>query len=203
LLRHRVHVRIALVCAAALTLGLGGCKNSAGVLQDNNEGGWFSKPLDVFAKPDWARPADNKNVQLSPNAPVGPDDLVGADGSCAAAAAPAQTGAVPAAGETPATARAAVEPGQGLEPGNAPLIGGIALGMTECDAVRRAGMATNVSIGADEKGERKTVLTYLTGNWPGIYTFNSGRLKVVDRAPEPPKPAKPAPKKKPKTAAQQ
>jgi hypothetical protein len=53
-------------------------------------------------------------------------------------------------------------------------------------------------------GERKVVLTYLSGPWPGIYTFTGGRLNVVDRAPEQPKPAKAAPKKKkpvqPKTA---
>jgi hypothetical protein len=74
--------------------------------------------------------------------------------------------------------------------------GGIALGMTECQAVQRAGTPNNVSIGAGEKGERKVVLTYLSGPWPGIYTFSGGRLNVVERAPEQPKPAKPAAKKK-------
>jgi hypothetical protein len=47
------------------------------------------------------------------------------------------------------------------------------------------------------------VLTYLAGPWPGIYTFDSGRLKVVDAAPVQEK--KPEPKRKPvkrvKTAA--
>ena len=61
----------------------------------------------------------------------------------------------------------------------------------------RAGSPNNVAIGAGEKGERKVVLTYLSGPWPGIYTFNDGRLKIIDRAPEQPKPAKAAPKKKP------
>jgi hypothetical protein len=60
--------------------------------------------------------------------------------------------------------------------------GGIALGMTECQAVQRAGSPSNVAIAAGEKGERKVVLTYLSGPWP---------------APEQPKPAKAAPKKKP------
>ncbi len=83
--------------------------------------------------------------------------------------------------------------------------GGIALGMTECQAVQRAGSPNNVAIGAGERGERKVVLTYLSGLWPGIYTFNDGRLKSIERAPEPPKPAKAPPKKKkpvkPKTAS--
>ena len=72
--------------------------------------------------------------------------------------------------------------------------------MTECEAVRRAGQPSNVSIGAGDKGARKVVVTYLGGQWPGIYTFNSGRLQEIDAAPEQPKPAKPAPKKNPKRA---
>ena len=86
-------------------------------------------------------------------------------------------------------------------------MGGVALGMSECDVVRRAGLATNVNVGAGDKGERKVVLTYLTGPWPGIYTFGDGRLREVNRAPEPPAPPKAPPKKgnakkpiKPKTA---
>jgi len=75
--------------------------------------------------------------------------------------------------------------------------GGIALGMTECEAVRRAGQPSNVTITAGDKGARKVVLTYLGGAFPGIYTFNSGRLQEVDAAPEQAKPVKP-PKKAPK-----
>jgi len=81
----------------------------------------------------------------------------------------------------------------GLQPEGAPgapVLGGIALGMTECQAVRRAGHPSRVSIGTAGKGERKVVLTYLAGPWPGIYTFQSGRLKVIDAAPEQPKPVK-------------
>jgi hypothetical protein len=70
--------------------------------------------------------------------------------------------------------------------------------MTECQTVQRAGTPSNVAISAGEKGERKVVLTYLSGPWPGIYTFAGGRLKVVERAPEQPKPAKAEPKKTPK-----
>jgi hypothetical protein len=84
--------------------------------------------------------------------------------------------------------------------GARPAIGGIALGMTECEAVRRGGQPSNVTIGAGDKGARKVVLTYLSGPWPGIYTFASGRLQEIDAAPVQPKPAKPAPKKNRKRA---
>ena len=97
----------------------------------------------------------------------------------------------------------------GVEP-TAPLVmGGIALGMTECQAVQRAGLPGNVAISASERGERKVVLTYLTGVWPGIYHFSDGRLKEIVRAPAPPEPVKPVKKQKakkpvkPKTATSQ
>ncbi len=87
-------------------------------------------------------------------------------------------------------------PAPGMEMGSPQVVGGISLGMSECDAVRRAGQPNNVNIGAGDKGERKVVLTYLTGTRPGIYTFDAGRLKVIDRAPEPPAPPPKATKKK-------
>ena len=200
------HFRIALACAAALAVC--GCKNSAEVFRDQNDGGWFSKPVNMFAKPDWARPTTN-SVNLGPQGPVGAEDMVSADGRCAMPAATnAQASEAPAASE-PAPADQAATPAaaspnpgmQRLEPasGPPPVAGGIALGMTECQAVQRAGTPSDVAISGDQKGERKVVLTYLSGPWPGIYTFVGGRLNVVERAPEQPKPA--APKKTPKKKA--
>jgi hypothetical protein len=228
-LRRRAVCSIALVCAAALAVAA--CKNSAGVFQDTNEGGWFSKPMDVFAKPDWARPVNGQGtVQLGPSGPVAPEELVSADGRCGVPVVEAPPAAAPAAAPEPerpadrpvgsiagdlASAPMPVSatpnptPAPPEQPPGAPqIVGGVALGMSECDVVRRAGLPGNINIGAGDKGERKVVLTYLTGTWPGIYTFDSGRLKVVDRAPEPPAPPKPPAKKKnakkpvkPKTAA--
>jgi hypothetical protein len=112
-------------------------------------------------------------------------------------------------GPPPAPMPVSVKPSDRLEiqpQVKTPVMGGIALGMTECQAVRRAGQPANVSVGAGDKGARKVVLTYLSGPWPGIYTFDSGRLQVIEAAPVPDKPAKPAPKKRlkkkpaPKTA---
>src|SRR3974390_2128229 len=217
--RFRARPKIALICAAVLAAGVGGCKNSAQVLQDNNEGGWFSKKVDLFAKPEWAVTSDDKTASLGPSGPVGANELVGSDGRCATAEQPpalsAETQRSPndrkagaMAGDLAnvrATALAA-NTGAGLpvvDPGTPQIAGGIALGMTECDTVRRAGPPGNVSISAGEKGERKVILTYLTGTWPGIYHFSDGRLKEIDRAPAPPEPVKKQkPKKtvKPKTA---
>jgi len=107
------------------------------------------------------------------------------------AGAPMPVGAAPPARPAP--------PPDRLEPeaaAAAPVFGGgVALGMTECQVVRRAGAPNSINIGADEKGERKVMMSYLAGSWPGIYQFQSGRLKEVEAAPEPAKPAKPVRKK--------
>src|ERR1700741_2584546 len=154
------HFRIALACATALAVC--GCKNSAEVFQDQNDGGWFSKP--VFAKPDWAKPT-TAGVSLGPQGPVGAEDMVSADGRCAvpagtnAQASEAPAPPEPAPADQAATA-AAASPNpalQKLEPasGPPPVAGGIALGMTECQAVQRAGTPNDVAISGDQKGERK------------------------------------------------
>jgi len=204
--RRRVYLSIAFACTAALAVA--GCKNTAQVFEDQNDGGWFSKPF--IAKPDWAR-ASTGNVSLGPQGPVGPDDMVSTEGQCAApAAALAQSSEAATASGGPAATQAAAAPNSGLqrlETTSAPLVtGGIALGMTECQAVQRAGTPSNVAISTGDRGERKAVLTYLSGPWPGIYTFSGGRLNVVERAPEQPKSAKPTakktPKKKPANTAQ-
>jgi hypothetical protein len=67
-----------------------------------------------------------------------------------------------------------------------PVAGGIALDMTECQVVRRAGHPESLQISTDVHGERNVVLTYIHGERPGIYHFVAGRLKVIERAPEPP-----------------
>jgi hypothetical protein len=193
--RQSAFSSLALLCVLGLATILGGC--SAGLderrrtAEAKSDGGWFSKSVDIFAKPEWASAGSTKNIELGPKGPVGAEELVNADGSCAPEAVQASAAAMPAG-----DLAGAPMPGAG-DSGAPPVLGGIALGMTECQAVRRAGTPGNVAISADDKGERRVVLTYLNGPWPGIYTFSAGRLKVVERAPEPPKPVKPAPKKKP------
>jgi len=215
--RHRIRFGIVLACATALMVA--GCKNSTEIFQDQNDGGWFSKSFDLLGKPDWARPTAS-TVNLGPQGPVAPEDMVSADGQCGAPPALAQV-PEPAAAQpppadravgsvagdlagapNPAVTQASASSDIGLHrletPSPPPVAGGIALGMTECQAIQRAGTPSNVAISATEKGERKVILTYLSGRWPGIYTFAGGRLKVVEVAPDQPKPVKPVPKKTPK-----
>jgi hypothetical protein len=64
--------------------------------------------------------------------------------------------------------------------------GGIALQMTECDVVRRAGPPDDLEVGATPGGERAIVLKYLRGPRAGIYRFAGGRLVSIERAPDAP-----------------
>jgi hypothetical protein len=113
-------------------------------------------------------------VQTAELRPVTAQDLVGPQGQCA--------GGGPDAGASQ---------------------GGIALQMTECEVVRRAGTPENVELGTTDRVERAVTMTYAGGPRPGIYRFAAGRLYAIERgqepAPEPPKAKKP-PAKKPKSA---
>jgi len=136
------------------------------------------KPETLLRKPDWATFSGGKNDFVL--RPVTAADLVNATGQCA--------GEGGQAGNDTSTA------------GAAPVAGGIALQMTECDVVRRAGPVEKIDFGSDDRGERVVTLTYLRGPWPGIYRFAGGRLVSIERAstapPAPPK-AQKAPVKKP------
>lgn len=186
----------AALVAAATTLS--GCSNSDMFSAQGAEQ-WFSKPFTSFSKQDWAIASTGKD----PNAlrPLTPEDYVDASGRCAAPA-PVAAPADPAAAAQPAAsgAQAAVP----AEPGAPTVAGGIALLMSECEVVARAGAPERVALGSNASGDRTAVLTYGGGPWPGIYHFTGGRLSEIDAAPHVDKP-KPAPRKrapaKPKTAA--
>jgi hypothetical protein len=156
---------------------------------------WFSRPGRLFiSNVSIAAPP------LTPNRPLTPDDYVSAEGACPGMAPP---------GGPPADANAMTEgPAAGSPPpAPAPQGGTVALGHTECDVVRGIGAPDSVNISAAPGGGRVAVVTWLHGARAGIYTFNSGRLSSVERAPdaEPlPRAAKPTkPKKKPQAAAAQ
>ncbi len=145
-------------------------------------------------------PSMTAPVVVDENKPVAADELVDAQGNCAST--PMASAAPPA----PATAEAAGNDPVTMPVNPALAVGGIALGMTECDVVKRAGPPEKVAIGQNERGERTLSLTYLHNTRPGIYNFTAGRLATMERVDEPPpppkaKPGKPAkPKPKPKTA---
>jgi hypothetical protein len=109
------------------------------------------------------------------------EELVDGEGRCASS---------PMASAAPATEGAGADP---ITTPTNPAIatGGVGLGMTECDVVKRAGPPEQVTIGTNERSERTLTLTYTKNVRPGIYNFVAGRLVSIERAPEPPPPPKP------------
>lgn len=170
---------------------LAGCANSRDLLPDMTQSKLFPSSVRLFSSSDTTAAQKAPDIDLSFSKPAGPDDLVDAAGQCSAAA---------TAAASPSSAPPAAAPAAGAKPSSPssatlPLAaGGVALGMTECAVVSRAGPPSRVEIGSGEGGARRAVLTFQTGPWPGIYTFQNGRLKVVDEIPNL-KPAKPARKK--------
>jgi hypothetical protein len=129
-------------------------------------------------RPDWMSFSGHKE-EFSLR-PAGPEDLVSPDGQCAAAV---QAQSADQSGDLPP----------------ALVQGGVALQMTECDVVRRAGHPEGIEFGTNPRGERTVVLTYMSGPRPGIYRFAAGRLQSIERGPEPapaPRQQKAAAKKK-------
>jgi len=158
-----------LIAVAAVGCALVACSSDLGL----NNVTLVPKPETLLRKPDWTSFSGGKNEFTL--RPVMAADLVNAAGQC--------TGDGEQAG-TDASAAGQVS-------------GGIALQMTECDVVRRAGQVDKIDFASDERGERIVTLTYLRGPWPGIYRFTGGRLVSIDRAPTPP----PAPAKSQKAPA--
>jgi hypothetical protein len=153
---------------AALVQALGACSSDLSL----NNLTLVPKPETLMRKPDWATFSAGKNdFALRPMTSA---DFVNQDGQCAGAASADPAGA------------------EGAAP-----VGGIALQMTECDVVRRAGPVEKIDISADERGERTVVLSYLRGSAAGVYRFVGGRLVSIERAPGPP----PAPAKSQKSTA--
>jgi hypothetical protein len=77
---------------------------------------------------------------------------------------------------------------------------GIGLEMTECEVVRALGPPQSTEIGGEGNGVRSTVLTYRSGDRPGIYRFYGGRLRTIEQGDEPLPAAQKPPAKKPKSA---
>lgn len=185
------------VSVAALAAAVAGCSNATEIFKSDR---WFAQPLNVVTRADGSDAIANKNFDLGPRGPVAAEDLVSADGRCSAAVLAGAPPSEPPVGSMAGDLAGSPMPAS-VADSEPQVVGGIALGMSECDAVRRAGVPANVSIGVGDNNDRRVVLTYLAGPWPGIYTFSAGRLKEINAAPVQPKPVKPAPKKKPVAAA--
>jgi hypothetical protein len=173
--------------ALATALALAGCAN----VDWSSPQGWFAKPLDLAGKKGGYTFSELQETKLRER-PITANDLVNSNGACPPpAAAPAPP---PAPGQAAAPAAPAAVDTAAL------LGGGIALGMSECDVVFRAGQPSSVQIGSLPNGDRTAVLTFDAGPRTGIYRFQRGALREMDSLPVAAAPPKPI-KKKPARAA--
>jgi len=163
-----------LASVAMLAAAAGGCAPSS--LTDIGNVNLLPK-VGNLSRPDWLTYSGAKDEFTLRS--VTATDLVSAEGQCAMTAAEAAADTSP----------------DGATQQPALVSGGIALQMTECDVIRRAGAPEQLQIGANERGERSVVITYVRGARPGVYRFSAGRLTSIERAPEAPG-AKAAPKAK-------
>jgi hypothetical protein len=160
----------ALMLAAALS----GCANAD--VFDSNER-WFSRPVDWTGRNGGYTFSELQETNEKKRSATA-SDLVDANGACPPAPAPAAP--LPNTAEAAGAAMPAA-------PGAPSLLGeGIALGMSECDVVYRAGTPGSVQLSTNPNGDRIAVLTYNSGPRPGIYRFERGRLADMDRVEAPP-----------------
>jgi hypothetical protein len=161
-----------------MAVALGGCASSdVDVSQP-----WFTRPFEVVSRSGgytFSELQESKQRQR----PITANDLVNGNGTCPPPGVPQ---APPPAGNQAVTPAA--------PPDTAALLGGgVALGMSECDVVFRAGQPTTVQLGNNPNGDRTALLTFSSGPRAGIYRFERGALVEMDRT------AAPAPQ--PQTAA--
>jgi hypothetical protein len=166
--------------AVALAAALAGC-SAVGL---DNDQPLFRKQFDLTGKAGGYTFSDTQ--QARQDRPITANDLIAASGSC-----PPPPAAPVAAVPTPNPAAPPV-----IAPDNASLLGeGVALGMSECEVVWRAGAPNNVQLGNNPNGDRTAVLTFDSGPRPGIYRFERGRLMEMDGVAPPPAPPQVAKKK--------
>jgi hypothetical protein len=146
---------IGVAAAAALTSAIGACSSDV-TMSDLDP----SRKLATLTRPTWLTASSHQEDLTLP--PVTEADLIGREGQCAAVPGPAAT----------------AEPSLAASRG-------VALQMTECEVVGRAGAPDNIEVGVNERGERAVALTFTRGLRPGIYRFAAGRLYSIERGLEP------------------
>jgi len=172
----------------ALAFALSGCAN----VDFENKDTWFAKPFQAVSR-NGGYTFSELQESKDRAKPITANDLVDSKGACPAPA--AQPAPVAAPGNQAAGAPPAADT-------NSLLGGGVALGMSECDIVYRAGQPNSVQLGQMPNGDRTAVLTFDAGPRPGIYHFERGSLMEVESVPAPPAPPKVA-KKKPANPGKQ
>jgi hypothetical protein len=161
------------LAAIVLAATLCGCANPEAF--DANER-WFAKSFDWGGTNGGYTFSELKETNESKR-PITANDLVSANGACPPPSGPAVPAPAPVAGQPGAIAPDSAAPSL--------LGGGIALGMTECEVVWRAGAPASVQIGSNPSGGRSAVLTFNGGPRPGVYHFEGGRLADMDRVDVP------------------
>jgi hypothetical protein len=163
---HLQSIRYGVLTALAMAGLLAGCARSD---VDLNQP-WFRKPLDLFGQTGGYQYSDLQENKR--DRPISASDLIEQNGTCAAPQAQVA--------------------GPGSDAAPPPMPGSpLALGMSECAVVYRAGQPSNVQIGRNPNGDRTAVLTYQSGPRPGIYRFERGRLMEMDGVAPPPNTEKP------------
>jgi hypothetical protein len=151
------------LAALAMAGALCGCAQ----LGMDAEQPWFRRPFDFAGQTGGYTFSDVQEARR--DRPITANDLIEANGSC-----PPQVAAPSNQGSSPASAPTAA-------PENSSTLGeAVALGMTECEVVYRAGPPTNVELGKNPNGDRTAVLTFQSGPRPAIYRFERGRLMQMD-----------------------
>ena len=170
---HRKQLLALLLLAPVIA----GCSSASDLMSKDAE--WFSRSGRLFI-----RSVSIETPPLSPNKPVTAEDFVNADGLCPGMAPPGAA----------VDANALTDGAAGAPP--ASTTGSVALGHTECDVVRGIGAPDSVNLSSNPRGDRLAVINYSKGQRAGIYTFTSGRLSSIERAPEPVAPPKTAKSRK-------
>jgi len=169
--------RFRLLAALATAGALAGCAN----IDFDASQQWFAKPLNVLGTGYTYTYSELQAAKQDHS--ITPSDLVDGNGGCAAQ---------PQLQPQPQGAAVAPDP-------TAPVGGALALGMSECDVVRRAGQPAAVELGTTPNGDRTAAITYRDGAPAGVYHFERGRLMQMDRIEQPVAPPQ-AVKKKPAKA---
>jgi len=169
-------------------LTLAGALSGCGSI-DWDAGGWFRKPADFLGREGGYTYTELQ--ETTKQRPVTANDLVQQNGACPAPPAAVQQAPPNPAASNPGAAPPVANVADGL------LGGGVALGMSECEVVYRAGQPSSVQLGQNPNGDRTAVLTFDGGPRAGIYHFERGRLTEMDDVAQPPAPPEAA-KKKPK-----
>ncbi len=180
--------RSGLLAALAMAVALSGCAD----VDWESPQSWFAKPLDVSGRSAGYTFSELQETRQRQR-PITANDLVNGNGSCPAP--PVPQAPTPAPGSPAAAPLAPAADTASL------LGGGIAVGMSECDVVFRAGQPSAVQIGRMPNGDRTAVLTFNAGPRAGVYRFESGALREMDSVPmaaAPPQTAKKKAAKSPK-----